>query len=121
MKRGIRLLNGRKQVLLQDEVTASQGVQWRMHTNATVNIDTSKTSATLTLDGQTMKVMMLNAPDGATFSTSAAVRFSTDPTPPEPDQDNPNVTVLFIDLPAGACISPPETTCADHFVYLRDI
>ncbi|KAJ7929313.1 chondroitin AC/alginate lyase, partial [Mycena leptocephala] len=101
VKRGIRLLNGRKQVLLQDEVTASQGVQWRMHTNATVNIDTSKTSATLTLDGQTMKVMMLNAPDGATFSATAAVRFSTDPTPPEPDQDNPNVTVLIIDLPAG--------------------
>ncbi|KAJ7632996.1 chondroitin AC/alginate lyase [Roridomyces roridus] len=101
VKRGIRLLNGRKQVLLRDEVTASQGVMWRMHTNATVSIDTGGTSATLTLDGQTMKVSMLNAPSGATFTTSKAVRFDSDPTPPIPDQDNPGVTVLLIDLPAG--------------------
>ncbi|KAJ7200072.1 chondroitin AC/alginate lyase [Mycena haematopus] len=101
VKRGIRLLNGRKQVLLQDEVTASQGIQWRMHTNATVSVDSSGTSATLTLDGQTMKVQMLNPPSGAQFSTTPAVRFPTDPTPPVPDQPNPGVTVLIIDLPAG--------------------
>jgi hypothetical protein len=92
-------LNGRKQVLIQDEITATAGVQWRMQTNATVT--TSGTSATLTLDGQTMKVNMLNPPSGAAFSTSSAVRFSTDPTPPEADQANPGVTVLIIDLPAG--------------------
>ncbi|KAJ7685573.1 chondroitin AC/alginate lyase [Mycena polygramma] len=101
VKRGIRLLNGRKQVLLQDEVNASAGVMWRMHTNATVNVDSSGTSATLTLDGQTMKVAMLSPPDGAKFTTSAATRFDTDPTPPAPDQENPGVTVLIIDLPAG--------------------
>ncbi|KAK7038115.1 chondroitin AC/alginate lyase [Favolaschia claudopus] len=101
VKRGIRLLNGRKQVLLQDEVTASQGVQWRMHTNATVSVDSSKTSATLSLDGKTMKVQMLNPPNGAAFTTSDAKRFDSDPTPPEPDQENPGVTVLIIDLPAG--------------------
>jgi len=101
VKRGIRLLNGRKQVLLQDEITASQEVMWRMHTNATVSVDSGGTSATLTLDGQTMKIQMLNPPSGATFSTTAAVRFPSDPTPPEPDQENPGVTVLVIDLPAG--------------------
>ncbi|KAJ6490637.1 chondroitin AC/alginate lyase [Mycena vitilis] len=101
VKRGIRLLNGRKQVLLQDEVNASAGVMWRIHTNATVNVDSSGTSATLTLDGQTMKVAMLNPPDGAKFTTSAATRFDSDPTPPAPDQENPGVTVLIIDLPAG--------------------
>jgi hypothetical protein len=106
VKRGIRLLNGRKQVLLQDEITASQGIQWRMHTNATVAIDSSKTSATLTLDGQTMKVQMLSPPDGAGFTMTAAKRFDTDPKPPADDQDNPGVTVLIIDLPAGACCFP---------------
>ncbi|KAJ7726399.1 heparinase II/III family protein [Mycena metata] len=101
VKRGIRLLNGRKQVLLQDEVTASQSVMWRMHTNATVTIDASGTSATLALDGQTLKIAMLSPPDGAQFKTGPAVRFSTDPTPPEADQENPGVTVLMISLPAG--------------------
>lgn len=72
-----------------------------MHTNATVSVDTGGTSATLTLDGQTMKVSILNAPSGAAFTTSAAVRFPTDPTPPAPDQPNPGVTVLIISLPAG--------------------
>lgn len=99
VKRGIRLLNGRRQVLLQDEVTATADVQWRMHTNATVSIDTSGTSATLTLDGQTMLVSMLNPPSGAAFSQGPAQRFSSDVTPPVPDQPNPGVTVLMIDLP----------------------
>ncbi|EDR15759.1 uncharacterized protein LACBIDRAFT_181789 [Laccaria bicolor S238N-H82] len=101
VKRGVRTLNARRQVLLQDEITAQAGIQWRMHTNATVSVDTGGTSATLTLDGQTMKVSMLNPPSGAAFTTSAAVRFSTDPTPPAADQANPGVTVLIISLPAG--------------------
>ncbi|KAF7308532.1 hypothetical protein HMN09_00702300 [Mycena chlorophos] len=99
VKRGIRLLNGRKQVLLQDEVTAGASVQWRAHTNATVS--TSGTTATLTRNNQTMTVSLLNAPNGATFSTSDAVRLPTDVTPPEPDQPNTGVTVLLITLPAG--------------------
>ncbi|KAJ7172066.1 heparinase II/III family protein [Mycena filopes] len=104
VKRGIRLLNGRKQVLLQDEVNTPKAVQWRMHTNATVNVDSSGTSATLTLDGQTMKVAMLSPPDGAKFTTTEAVRFPTDPALPAnaPDQENPGVTVLIISLPAGS-------------------
>lgn len=73
------------------------GVQWRMHTNATVVAD--GTTATLSLDGQTMKVSILNAPTGATFTTSDAVRLVANPT--HADQPNPGVTVLIIDLPAG--------------------
>jgi hypothetical protein len=106
VKRGIRLLNGRKQVLLQDEVNASASVMWRMHTNATVNIDSSGTSATLTLDGQTLTVTMLSPPSGAQFTKGPAQRFDTDPIPPIPDQENPTVTVLMISLPAGACCVP---------------
>jgi len=102
VKRGVRLLNARKQVLIQDEITAQHGIQWRMHTNATITIDPSSgTSATLNLDGQTLKVTIVAPPNGAKFSTSVAKRFDTDVTPPAPDQDNPGVTVLIISLPAG--------------------
>ncbi|KAF8640814.1 hypothetical protein AX17_000463 [Amanita inopinata Kibby_2008] len=99
VKRGVRLLNGRRQVLLQDEINSQGDIQWRMHTNATVS--TEGTTATLKIDDKTMKVSMLNPPSGAGFGTSAAVRFPTDPAPPVPDQDNPGVTVLTIDLPPG--------------------
>lgn len=99
MKRGIRLLNKRRQVLLRDEIDASASVDWRMQTNATV--DASGTSATLKLDGKELKITMLNPPNGATFSTGPAVRFQSDPPPPVPDQENPGVTVLSVSLPAG--------------------
>jgi hypothetical protein len=37
IERGIRLFNGRSQVLLQDEIIeATSACQWRMHTNATI-------------------------------------------------------------------------------------
>lgn len=37
IKRGIRLLDGRKRVLIQDEIAnAGESSQWRIHTNATV-------------------------------------------------------------------------------------
>jgi len=100
VERGVRLLNARRQVLIQDEVTSQSSIQWRMHTNATVNISSGGTSAALTLADQTMNVSILS-PSTATFSKSDAVRFSTDPTPPAPDPDNPGVTVLIISLPAG--------------------
>lgn len=89
-------------MLIQDEIRASHPVQWRMHTNATVTIDSSGTSATLTLDGQTLIIQMIEPPSGATFSTSEAKRFASDPTPPAPDQPNPGVTVLIISLPTGS-------------------
>jgi hypothetical protein len=100
-QRGIRPINNRKQVLLQDDITASQAIEWRMHTNATVTV--SGTTATLTLEGKTMTVTILNPPSGASFATAQPVRFDTDPALPTGmvDQPNPGVTVLTIDLPAG--------------------
>lgn len=100
-QRGIRPINNRKQVLLQDDITASEAIEWRMHTNATVTV--SGTTATLTLEGQTMIVSIINPPSGATFATAQPVRFDTDPALPTGmvDQPNPGVTVLTIDLPAG--------------------
>lgn len=93
------MLNGRKQVLLQDEINASAGVQWRIQTNAT--IATNGATATLTIDDKTMEVSIQNPPSGAQFSQSSATRLSSDITPPEADQANPGVSILIIDLPAG--------------------
>jgi hypothetical protein len=100
-QRGIRTINTRTQVLIQDDINSQGPIQWRAHTNATVTIGSSGTVATLALEGQTMEVTILNPPSGAVFTTSAAVRFPTDPIPPDPDQPNPGVTVLIISLPAG--------------------
>lgn len=97
-KRGVRMLNGRKQVLIQDEITSSAAIQWRMQTNATVTPDGS--SATLERDGKKMTMQILS-PQGAKFTTSDAVRFDTDPIPPTPDQANPGITVVIIELEAG--------------------
>ncbi|KAF8745167.1 Heparinase II III family protein, partial [Rhizoctonia solani] len=104
IKRGMRLINGRKQVLLQDDLSnVSQSVEWRMHTNATVTIDSAGTTATLELGGQKMEVKLLNAGQGVVFSTKEAVRASTDPAfpPGQTDQPNPGVTVLCITLATG--------------------
>lgn len=93
------MINNRKQVLLQDEINAQDAVQWRMHTNASVSINGD--TITLTLDGQTLIMQVLNPPSGLNISTSAAQRFASDPPPPQPDQPNPGVTVVTMDLPAG--------------------
>ncbi|KAI0375202.1 hypothetical protein BV20DRAFT_960295 [Pilatotrama ljubarskyi] len=100
-KRGIRMLNGRKQVLLQDDIDASGDIMWRMHTNATV--DASGTSATLTIGDKKLQMSILNPPDGASITTGEAVRFEDDPPLPsgQSDQPNPGVTVVMISLPAG--------------------
>ncbi|KAG1875583.1 chondroitin AC/alginate lyase [Suillus subalutaceus] len=100
--RGVHLINGRKQVLIQDEINASASVMWRAHTNATVLVSSDGLTATLTIGSATTIVQLLNPPSGANFTTTSAVRFPTDPIPPQPDQPNDGVTVLVISLPAGS-------------------
>ena len=122
--RGVRLLNGRRQVLLQDEIAAGvakESIEWRVQTNATVSI--SGNTATLTINKvvdpnaaigltaniptKTLKVQILS-PSGATFtSNSADQRLSgTDPDPSgidglPGDPSNAGVTTLVIKLPPG--------------------
>jgi hypothetical protein len=100
--RGVHLINGRKQVLIQDEINASAPIMWRAHTNATISISSDGFTATLAIGSATTTVHLLNPPSGAAFTTMNAVRFATDPTPPQPDQPNDGVTVLVISLPAGS-------------------
>ena len=107
-KRGIRMVNSRRQILLQDEITATASVNWRMHTNATVVIDTAggNKTATLTLNGQTLIATILS-PSAATFSTTLPLRLPSMPLLPggglgeDADQFNAGVTVLEITLPGG--------------------
>jgi hypothetical protein len=108
------MLNGRKQVLIQDEISSTAPVMWRMHTNATVSPNGA--SATLTLDGQTMQVSILSPTSGVKFETLDAKRFDTDVTPPEADQENPGVTVLIINLPAGT----PRSTCGCFVLLMAE-
>ena len=115
VKRGIRFLNGRRQILLQDDISGvptNTDIMWRAHTNATVAIASNGTSATLSLGGQTLIASIQQGPSGAKFSTMDAVRLSQDPPVPtgaagdlDNDQPNPGVTVLVIDMPAGGSTS----------------
>lgn len=102
--RGVHLINGRKQVLIQDEINAQGTVMWRAHTNATVSLSTDGLTATLMIGSATTTVQLLNPPSGALFTKTDAVRFPTDPATPAGNADQPNdgVTVLVISLPAGS-------------------
>lgn len=101
LKRGIRMINSRRQVLIQDDLDNVDGeIMWNMHTNATVS--TSGDTATLTLGGETLVAKIVQGPSGASFGTREPVRFSSDPALPSgdlnQDQANPGVTVLTITL-----------------------
>lgn len=69
--RGIRFLNGRRQMLLRDEI-ASNGqitdINWRIHTNATITLSSDKRTATLKIS----KVTDPNAYGGASPSPLVA-------------------------------------------------
>ena len=97
------MINGRKQVLIQDDITSTQPMMWRMHTNATVNIDSSGTSATLTIDGKTLIMQILNPTSDMQITQGNAIRFPDDPPLPAGavDQDNPGVVVVMINMQPG--------------------
>ena len=109
MRRGIRFLNGRKQILIQDDISgvpAGTNLQWRAHSNAT--IETSGTTATLSLNGKTLQASILN-PTGLSFSTMEAVPMAQDPPIPTGEYaENPSndgVTVLVIETTQGGDFS----------------
>ncbi|WFC98515.1 hypothetical protein MYAM1_001243 [Malassezia yamatoensis] len=65
VKRGMRFLNGRRQVLVQDEIKSqSAGTQWRVHTNATVTLSQDKRTAT-------MKIKQVENPNAGTIGTKS--------------------------------------------------
>ncbi|GAA5866724.1 hypothetical protein JCM8547_002738 [Rhodosporidiobolus lusitaniae] len=105
VKRAIRFLNGRRQVLLRDEVSSTAAIQWRMQTNATVTMSNNNQTATLELGGETL-IATIQSPSGGAFTTLQPVRLSSDPTSSagvtmSADQPNPDELVLAIDVAEG--------------------
>jgi hypothetical protein len=105
-------LNGRKQILVQDDISgvaAGTNIQWRAHTNAT-DIALDGTTATLTLNGKTLQASILNAPSGVVFSTMTADPMPQDPPIPTGGEyavnpSNEGVTVLVIETEGGSDLS----------------
>jgi len=92
-RRGVALL-GRRDVLVQDEVTLKTAGElvWAMHTQAQVQAD----GATATLrQGESFLRATILEPKGAKFGTAPA-------TPPKPQAQNEGVTRLLVRLPGVA-------------------
>lgn len=71
VQRGIRMLNGRRQVLLQDEIKQpNKEIQWRVQTNATVTLSQDKRTAT-------MKIKQINDPNAPKDALNAKVQEVT--------------------------------------------
>lgn len=132
VQRGIRMLNGRRQVLVQDEIGQSSSinnVKWRVQTNGTVTLSSDRKTATLTqsqltdpnaainynvgLGGtKTMKVTILS-PSNAVFTTDGppATRIYGTATvsPPGEDSDQVNVGVTALQIDVGGTQSGSQT------------
>ena len=129
VQRGIRFLNGRRQMLVQDEIkqqSSITSVEWRMQTNATVTLSSDKKTATLKISkvvdpnaygGQPAPltqslpktetvILTIQQPSNAQFSMTGppAVReYGSDPNTAageQGDQPNVGVTALSIRLPS---------------------
>ncbi len=90
VRRGLAVLH-RNQVLVQDEIEASQPVNivWNFHTKADIKINGNR--AILTQGKQTLEARILTPP-GATFTVVSA-------NPPAPQKQQPDVSNLTIRLP----------------------
>jgi hypothetical protein len=90
--RGMKVLDNRKSVLIQDEftLTKSAEIAWGMTTDATIQIINSK-QAELTLNGQKMTARIL-APDNATFAVESAAQAA-------PQKLNTGVNRLLAKVP----------------------
>ncbi|KAM0789094.1 hypothetical protein ACM66B_003151 [Microbotryomycetes sp. NB124-2] len=103
VRRAIRLINGRRQVLLQDEIDASAQAQWRMHTNATVSLSNNGATASLELNGKTMTVEILEPASGVAFTAQEnPTRMSGDPALPSGQVDQPNDGVTLLSIVTSA-------------------
>lgn len=92
--RGIALLPGRRQILVQDEIMAAKPVEivWGMHTKATIAINPNDAHlATLTQGGATLQARLLE-PAAASFA-------ALDVNIPPPQHPSPGVHELLVHLP----------------------
>ncbi|MBW3624759.1 MAG: heparinase II/III family protein [Armatimonadetes bacterium] len=89
--RGIALVDGRKSLLVQDEFTASEPVEYagQMHTRAAIEVQGLE--ATMKLSGKILQATILE-PEGAVFKAESAA-------PPAPQNQNEGVRKLVVRLP----------------------
>lgn len=97
VERGIALLD-RKQVLIEDEITATKPstLWWFMHTEAEIQPDAAGKVATLTRGGARLHAQILSPPD-ARFAVMPAAPLATSPHP-EKQGDNKNTRKLAINV-----------------------
>jgi len=98
-QRGLALVDDRGQVLVQDELAASEPVDawWFMHTSASVTVADDGRSALLQLGEASLLVRLLAAPEEATFTVRDAVPLPSSPTP-SGQATNTGIRKLTIEL-----------------------
>lgn len=81
-KRGVKLIESRTDVVVQDEIAADEPTQlvWGMHTAASITVADDGRSAVLTQDGQQLRARLLS-PDGARFTQNVAAPSWLSPAP----------------------------------------
>ncbi|MWV50407.1 DNRLRE domain-containing protein [Rathayibacter sp. VKM Ac-2803] len=81
-KRGVKLVESRSDVVVQDEVVASKPTTlvWGMHTGAAITIAADGRSAVLTQEGQQLRATLLS-PAGTRFTQTAAQPSWISPAP----------------------------------------
>ena len=99
VRRGVRLFDGRRRVLVQDEVEGGAGGAWQMHTRAEVEVAPDGRSAVLRQDGQGLHAALV-APEGVRFEVRPARPGALSPEVPG---QNPNegIVKLVAPVPAG--------------------
>lgn len=98
-RRGWRLFDGRRQVLVQDEVSAGTAVDawWFLHTEAAITVADDGRSATLVRSGERVVAQLLEPVD-AVFMQADAKPLWTSPDPAG-QTANPTVRKLVVRLP----------------------
>lgn len=113
-KRGVKIFDGRQQVIVQDEIRSSQPVEalWSMHTSASIQVASDGRSATLTKNGKQLLARIVSQSATATFVDTAAAPL---PSSPHPAQQNANTDVRKL---AIAVSTKGNTTLAVQFTPL---
>ncbi|MHA6480357.1 CBM96 family carbohydrate-binding protein [Paenibacillus sp. strain BS8-2] len=113
VKRGISLLNHRRQVMIQDEyeLKAPGDVLWFMHTSALIEIAPNGKSAILYRDGQRLKANIVS-PSTASFSIMDASPLPLSPNPSGQSYGKRKLAVLLNDT--------VQDTLAIAFTPLRE-
>lgn len=113
-KRGVRMLDGRTQVLVQDEITSSSKVDalWGMHTRAVIDISPDGRQAILSQSGKRLLARIVS-PGEATFTDMPATALPTSPQPAQQSNDGVRRLSIWYSAAAGR-----TTTLAVQFTPL---